>query len=170
MITIDFICFEKLFEVHAEIFKIRNIDNNLLKTEVLEQQVRVTNNSSMSFFEDTIFQPKQNSEGEKLINKINEFAIEKGLVIDNYWSHVHQPLESAGLHNHIPSILSFCYYVCVPIDSGSISFEFENGEAHTLYPQESHFFVFPSWVKHKVNKNLSNSVRISIAGNFKKAL
>jgi hypothetical protein len=166
MIEANFLEAITLFEVKAEVYKFEGIDNNLLKDEVLEQQTRMSNDPSFSFFEDTVFQPKPNGEGEKLIKKIDEFGINKGLIIKEYWSHIHQPLESAWLHHHKPYSLSFVYYVSVPNNSGSIVFEFENEQYYTLTPTESVFILFPSWVKHKVTKNLSDSIRISIAGNF----
>jgi hypothetical protein len=33
-------------------------------------------------------------------------------------------------------------------------------------PKESTFYLFPSWVKHRVERNESNDERISIAFNF----
>jgi len=159
-----------LLTLELEKYKISDIDNNLLKSEILQQQIRYHPDPSMSLFEDTIFEPKPNSEGEKLMSYIKVLGKERNLEIENYWTHVHKPLESCNTHNHHTSALSFCYYVNVPITmpySGILSFDFGDGGTTNLFPQQGDLFLFPAWINHRVSKNLSNNLRISLAGNFK---
>ena len=36
----------------------------------------------------------------------------------------------------------------------------------SIPPEDGILMLFPSWIKHKVNKNLSKDLRISISGNY----
>ena len=82
-------------------------------------------------------------------------------------------------HTHPGSILSGCFYVKVPENSGDLSFvrsdasscalTFANKASENTFllkPQPSRLYVFPPWLMHMVTLNESSQDRISIAFNF----
>ena len=125
----------------------------------------------ITYFEDTVFNPQPESEGRKLLDLLSIKFTQYNLRIAEQWSHIHQPLESTGLHHHRNdvTIYGFVYYVCVPANAGLLTFEFENGALTTIAPAEKELYMFPAWARHKVSKNLSREVRISVSGNLVRA-
>lgn len=154
--------------VEASKFIVEGFSKELLMEEVLASQDRLSPDPTLALFEDTVFRPSPWQEGARLLSEIDGIARMSGLRIMETWSQVHQPLESTGLHHHLGGGAShaFVYYVSVPEGAGMLTFEFEGGATHTIKPTEGELYVFPSWAKHKVSKNLSSSVRISISGNL----
>lgn len=90
-------------------------------------------------------------------------------------------------HNHPASVYSGVYYVKTPLDCGNIVFEhpaldvigyannnlmFKKWNSRTAaiwrkVPVENTMFLFPSWLKHGVEPNLSKEKRISISFNLR---
>lgn len=84
-----------------------------------------------------------------------------------------------------PSFFSGCFYVKVPKDSGNIVFmnttnaldyhicdmykEYNryNSARYTYVPKSGSLILFPSWITHFVEPNLSNEERVSIPFNIK---
>lgn len=155
-----------LFNITCNFFTGFNVNNDLLASEVVEQQTRVSYDVNSCLFEDTIFKPKTSSEGEKFLNQIKSFFDQSNLTMDSYWSQIHQPLESTNLHHHGDYDIAFVYYVKVPEKSGNLIFELER-LTHHITPKVGEMIIFPAWIKHKVTKNMSNDIRISISGNLK---
>lgn len=157
-----------LFHVSAHKFVVHGIDNVKLADEILKTQQRISNNPITTLFEDTVFDPQPESEGRRLLDLLAVKFTQYNLVINDQWSHIHQPLESTDLHNHQPHInlFAFVYYVQVPTNAGILAFEFENGALATIHPVVGELYMFPAWVKHKVSKNLSSGIRISVSGNL----
>ena len=107
------------------------------------------------------------------------------LELGNWWININGKHDYNLPHDHQNSILSGVYYVSVPDENmGDLvlhrgdNAEFfltskvqkEQTMANTSFIpcpiKESMFYLFPSWVKHSVERNESNSERISIAFNF----
>lgn len=107
------------------------------------------------------------------------------LILGNWWININGKYDYNHPHDHQNSVLSDTYYVSVPDDNmGDLvlhrqdNAEFfltskvkrEETMANTLSVQcpikESMFYLFPSWVKHSVDRNESDLERISIAFNF----
>lgn len=107
------------------------------------------------------------------------------LVLGNWWININGKHDYNMPHDHQNSILSGTYYVSVPeqnmgdlvLHRGDTAEFFltskvkrEQTMANALsiphQPKESVFYLFPSWVKHSVERNNTNSERISIAFNF----
>lgn len=130
---------------------------------------------------------------EKLFNDLTVFVNDVGarytgisnLVLGNWWININGKHDYNVPHDHQNSILSGVYYVSVPAENtGNLilhrgdTAEFfltskvqrEATMANALMvdcpPTESSFYLFPSWVKHSVERNESNQERISIAFNF----
>ena len=145
-----------------------DLNTVLISKEILSQKpIRLSDNPSHTFYEDYKFNPLPNSESENFVKLINKYYGDRYNLV-NIWSHIHKPLESTNTHTHIPSNLSFVYYIKVPKNSGKfvIDFTFINGPRIPISPVEGNLILFPSWLPHMVTKNLSKDIRISISGNL----
>jgi uncharacterized protein (TIGR02466 family) len=117
-------------------------------------------------------------------NCYNEIGI-SNLKFGNFWVNVNYPGAYNIAHDHQNSILSGVYYVSVPFDNmGDLvlhrgdnaeyflksNVERVSTKSNSLVavkkPIESVFYIFPSWVKHYVESNISPGDRISIAFNL----
>lgn len=130
---------------------------------------------------------------EDLFNDLNVFVNDvcarytgiNNLEIGNFWININGHHDYNLLHDHQNSILSGVYYVSVPRENmGDLvlhrgdNIEFfmnskvqreqtmANALSVTKQAKESTFYLFPSWIKHHVERNESNEERISIAFNF----
>jgi uncharacterized protein (TIGR02466 family) len=107
------------------------------------------------------------------------------LELGNFWININGKYDYNLSHDHQKSIISGVYYVSVPDENmGNLVLErgdnmeyFMTGDIqrettmansqHCIKPpQESTFYLFPSWIKHRVERNESDHKRISIAFNF----
>lgn len=157
-----------IFTVEITKFTVSGVDLVKLQEEILLTQERVSQDPTTPLFEDTIFKPAPFSESAKLLNQFEQVLSEGNLKIIEIWSQIHYPRESTNLHNHagFGFTHAFVYYVSAPEGAGLLVFEFENGAKYTIKPKINDMYVFPAWVKHKVCKNMSNAIRISISGNL----
>jgi uncharacterized protein (TIGR02466 family) len=130
---------------------------------------------------------------ETLFNDLNVFVNDvcarytgiSDLRLGNFWININGHHDYNLAHDHQKSILSGVYYVSVPKQNmgdlilergdnaeffltGDINREFTMANAsEAVKPaKESTFYLFPSWIKHRVERNESNEERISIAFNF----
>jgi hypothetical protein len=96
------------------------------------------------------------------------------------WMNRQKPGESLPLHDHFGSLLACTYYVKTydrcgdlllvdPRGGGWFNAEREGNIVGTKFkrirPEESKLVIFPSYVIHMVETNLSNETRISISSN-----
>lgn len=130
---------------------------------------------------------------QQLFNDLTEFVNDipvrytgiSNLILGNWWININGPYDYNTEHDHQNSILSGVYYVSVPKKNmGDLilhrgdSAEFfltskikkeptmANSTSATCPVEESKFYLFPSWVKHSVERNNTDSERVSIAFNF----
>jgi len=110
------------------------------------------------------------------------------LYVANYWININSPNSYNKSHCHPSSFLSGCLYIKVPDKNcGSIIFENPSCDLISSYmefyyklsdeysnlfplnwvhePIEGKCLIFPSWLKHSVEPNLSKEDRISISFN-----
>jgi hypothetical protein len=155
-------------KIDIELYSLE-FDTKQIAKEILSQPLnKWSEDPCNTSFEDYIFNPLPNSESLKLVEHLKNFAFSKNHIIEDIWSHVHQPLESTNTHDHGRLGFSFVYYVQVPKNSGKFAVDFRLGGRYILpIFKEGDLLLFPSWVPHLVTKNLSNDIRISISGNFK---
>ena len=125
------------------------------------------------------------------INKVSSsIGILSELDIGNLWININQYGNYNTPHHHAGSILSGTFYVKTPENCGNINFENPVGPLMESYLQYWHFtenelnclpwltsgamfpceenmmIIFPSWIKHSVDKNSNISEdRISISFN-----
>lgn len=114
---------------------------------------------------------------------VGNFTGVNTLRLGNFWVNINGPGDYNLVHDHQNSILSGVYYVEVPEgDSGNLVIErddtaefflgryrgagpFFNLE-HSFQPASGKLIMFPSWTKHRVERNNTQKERISIAFNF----
>ena len=118
----------------------------------------------------------------------NDLNINKSVFLKNTWININQKYNSNQIHTHSNSILSGVYYIKTPEKCGNIQFWHPAGDlidrdwhfilesnfnAYNTYnstqwwlpPEEGMLYIFPSWLKHSVDPNMSDKERISISFN-----
>jgi len=95
----------------------------------------------------------------------------------NYWTNVNEPLSKNDLHNHALHHYVACYYVQAK-GTGDLIFSnpanlLQQCHPHSPFvsliafePKEGDLYVWPGWVPHETEINLSNQQRINIAFNI----
>jgi uncharacterized protein (TIGR02466 family) len=103
--------------------------------------------------------------------------------ITTCWAIVNGKLASNSVHNHPNSILSGVYYLKAPENCGGIFFSDPRPASQMLIPpviefnlwtfpkvsykpREGTMLLFPSWLLHGVEMNMSEDVRISLSFNI----
>jgi len=106
------------------------------------------------------------------------------LKIANMWLNINYPHSYNKMHAHPRCCFASSFYVSVPENSGNIVFYNENDDIYNSLPQKwitrynvynsttwtlpvenNVFYVFPAWLKHRVETNKSKKDRISISIN-----
>ena len=111
------------------------------------------------------------------------FKFNKFLNISNIWFNINRYKDSNSKHMHPNSLLSGVFYSKVPDNSGDIKFfnsdsiitffsnvdmikcNKYNSFSYILKPETSFLHIFPSFLHHCVEPNLSNEERISFSFN-----
>mgnify|MGYP000609555720 CR=1 FL=1 len=109
----------------------------------------------------------------------------KSINISNMWININKPNTFNDIHNHDPFsgiALSGVFYVKVPCRSGNLKFydprgilcyakdmEYYNNSNSwfTVHSKENLLIIFPSWLEHSVEPNMSSDDRISISFNIR---
>jgi uncharacterized protein (TIGR02466 family) len=125
-------------------------------------------------------------EKSKRLFKIND-ELHQNFYIVNSWANVHTPGDWAQSHKHVNSLISGCYYLKTPAESGQIRFLKNAGhtnlfplstafdyndvnhvtsESWGITPKEGMILLFPSHLLHEVDKNNSKENRYSLAFNL----
>ena len=121
------------------------------------------------------------------INKVikdMEWDLDSQIIkISNMWSIINKGGAANARHHHGNSALSAAYYVKAPNNSGDIVFydprpapiylhpqarvpNSLNSMVNSISPSEGALVLFPSYLEHSVNENLSNEERIVISFNI----
>lgn len=130
---------------------------------------------------------------EQLFNELTVFVNDvpqrymgiSNLILGNWWININGKYDYNEQHDHQNSVLSGTYYVQVPEENmgdlilhrgdnaeffltSKVEREQTMANAMTIPcpVKESMFYLFPSCVKHSVERNNTDSERISIAFNF----
>jgi uncharacterized protein (TIGR02466 family) len=113
----------------------------------------------------------------------NKYKIKNKLHLANFWFNINRYKDFNLEHDHPGSILSGVYYVKTPNNSGNLIFK-NNSNRHLYFsdsslieyntlnntnyflpPQENCLHIFPSWLMHYVEPNLSKEDRVSFSFN-----
>tara|TARA_R100001015_G_C4579733_1_gene136440 strand:- start:202 stop:762 length:561 start_codon:yes stop_codon:yes gene_type:complete len=114
---------------------------------------------------------------------IKELRIKDHVKLHNYWFNVNGKGSFNRPHNHFGAIVSGVYYIDTPQDSGKLIFKNTypvheyyglnidgfnqyNSTEWNIQPKENLCVLFPSYLTHYVESNLSNKDRISISFNY----
>ena len=120
---------------------------------------------------------------EKVMNDMNWEKQKQSVNINNMWAIINTGGSTNLRHQHGNSTISGAYYVRAPINSGDIVFydprpapvysypkalgpNALNAQINGISPKEGVLVLFPSYVDHSVNENLSNEERIVISFNI----
>ena len=112
----------------------------------------------------------------------SEYTGVNKLYVGNYWFITNKKYDYNNQHHHLGSFLSCAYYVKAPRKSGNIIlYRDDHGEyyfgskvgvsdyttiAKAFEPKEGMLLVFPSWLLHSVEQNLSDEDRVVLSINF----
>ena len=121
---------------------------------------------------------------EKVMTDMNWDKEKQIAKINNMWAIVNTGGSANLRHQHGNSTISGAYYVRAPMNSGDIVFydprpapvyshpnttnpNFLNAQVNGVSPKEGALVLFPSFLDHSVNENISNSERIVISFNIR---
>ena len=93
----------------------------------------------------------------------------KSLFLFEQWGHIHFKNMSTNMHDHRGADFSAVTYLSGPEGSGANQF-FPNplhDYSYIISPKKGMFLLFPGWIPHSVNRNLSSEPRVSVSFNFK---
>lgn len=166
---------QQLLEV---IYQIKAMDPGHVASNVLGWH------SKINLFEIARFQPFK-----QLVDKaVSECAEALGygkvkISAANCWVNISPKYASNKIHDHANCLFSGVYYVKTPKNCGNLMF-YDPRSARTFYKpnvpnftpytadavayavEEGALLIFPSWLKHGVEPNMSDEDRISISFNY----
>jgi len=120
---------------------------------------------------------------EQVITDMNWEKQKQSININNMWAIINTGGSANLRHQHGNSTISGAYYVRAPENSGDIVFydprpapvytypkavnpNLLNAQVNGISPKEGALVLFPSYLDHSVNENLSNEERIVISFNI----
>lgn len=120
---------------------------------------------------------------EKVMEDMNWEKDKQSVKITNMWAIINTGGSKNSRHQHGNSSISGAYYVRAPKKCGDIVFydprpaavfsyptslssNFLNAQVNGISPKEGGLILFPSYVDHSVNENLSDNERIVISFNI----
>ena len=122
----------------------------------------------------------------KIENAIDDLGWDKqknNIKITSMWSIINNKAASNGRHIHANNYISAAYYVKAPLNCGDIVFYDPrdaktirkpiltkpnqlNSEVVSVVPQEGLLVLFPSYLHHSVNPNISENERVVVSFNI----
>ena len=171
-----------------------NLDNKLFENAVVEwsqkdKGIKRTNmkgwHSETDMHKIPVFKPLVN----ELFKMQNEIFKEEFLtsepILGNMWANINPPGGYNRPHLHPNCHYSGVYYIKAPKKSGQIVFNDPRTASHMVMPNriketppshlwreirvdplEGRIIIFPAWLWHCVEPNLSEEIRISVSFNF----
>ena len=120
---------------------------------------------------------------EQVITDMNWEKQKQSININSMWAIINTGGSANLRHQHSNSTISGAYYVRAPKNSGDIVFydprpapaytypiavnpNLLNAQVNGISPKEGALVLFPSYLDHSVNENLSNEERIVISFNI----
>ena len=85
------------------------------------------------------------------------------LECSNFWLNVYEKGDYAETHHHWPCQFSFAYFV--ECDENHPPLVFTDSE-YEVPPVEGTYVAFPAYMNHRVDKNTTDRVRITLSGNY----
>ena len=120
---------------------------------------------------------------EKVMTDMNWEKEKQSVKISNMWAIINTGGSTNSKHQHGNSTISAAYYVRAPENCGDIVFydprpapvfyypralgsNLLNAQVNSITPKEGALVLFPSYLDHSVNENLSSDERIVISFNI----
>ena len=136
------------------------------------------NNENVIFFVNSI-----SSKIKKAMDDMGWDHLNNKIHLSNMWSIINNTGASNTMHMHSNCFLSAAYYVKAPINCGEIVFYDHrqarlvrkpknkiinnlNAEEIKIEPKDGLLVLFPNYLYHSVNENLSNEERVVISFNI----
>jgi uncharacterized protein (TIGR02466 family) len=112
------------------------------------------------------------------------FNLNEKLKLGNIWININRHKDSNLQHAHPFSKISGVFYIKAPKNSGNLvfinphpienylrtknidNFNHFNSKIWSIPPEENILYLFPSWLEHRVDMNLSKEERISVSFNL----
>ena len=171
-----------------------DFDFDKLKDFCLEEQTkndgrRYSNDGGWQSFDydmkkNKILSPLYKNINNKLKEIQKQFNTDNNIEITNAWININKKGNKNHAHIHPKSLLSGVVYISSNDYSGNLVFSRNDGYKHYLSAEETNLkmfiqtavsykpevgkiIIFPSWIEHYVEENLSDEVRISLSFNTK---
>ena len=120
---------------------------------------------------------------ENVMTDMNWEKERQSVKISNMWAIINRGGSTNSRHQHGNSTISAAYYVRAPENCGDIVFydprpapvfcyptaissNLLNAQVNSITPKDRSLILFPSYIDHSVNENLSNDERIVISFNI----
>ena len=171
-----------------------NLDNRLFEKEIIEWSkkdpgVKKTNRNGWHSQTDMhtipVFKPLVDVLFEMQFEIYNQEWLDRSPRLGNMWANINPPGGYNAPHIHPNSLFSGVYYVKAPPNSGALVCNEPRAGAQLnmpvrkpgkppkelwrevhLEPKEGRIIMFPFYLWHCVEPNLSNDIRISVSFNF----
>lgn len=121
------------------------------------QPVRHGQPNIYSWFEPTL---------QKIIAATKELTGNDNIYVPAWWFNIGKPDQEYRLHSHKLLWRVGVYYVYVPENSGALELLTEDNTVVTFDPKPGDFVIFPGRIWHRVLRNRSQQLRISVAFEF----
>ena len=185
--------FAELFSTPVWKLEIEGIDNKSIAEYVYELESKSSGAyiSNRGGWHSSDIQEPYPDAVNNLFSGLQEFVLTKtspltginDLKVGNFWFNINRKGDYNISHDHQKSILSAVYYIQVQAENTG-NLIIERNDASTFFlgryrnqsqfasqslsvnPQESLCYIFPAWTKHSVERNESDTDRISVALNF----
>jgi uncharacterized protein (TIGR02466 family) len=167
--------------------ELSSIEESILRIRDNEKGVSISNAGG---WQSKGYSAKEKFFMSSLISRINlevagvyeDLGINKEPQLGNFWFNVNEKYDYNHTHNHPGSYISAVLYVKAPDNCGQIVFErpdpfhdwihesipMDNNVAKIFQqPRDKMLLIFPAYIRHYVEMNMSDSQRISIAFNYK---
>ncbi len=148
-----------------------NVNNDLLMNDITQHQERIDANPEDTHYEDIKFPGSDTcmhfmGEVERSVMAYAKQNVE----LTGIWTHKTEPNGSTAFHSHTNSLYSFVYYPEHKDGQGDLHFTvFVNDMPRfekVIQPKAGMLLVFDSRVSHYTGKNITDTDRYSISGNF----
>jgi uncharacterized protein (TIGR02466 family) len=121
------------------------------------------------------------------INQIieNRYKLDKEIKLSNFWININGKYAYNTEHSHPKTLFSAVFYIehepemgnlimvrgdkeisMFNTDYGIVGINAVMGDEYTFKPKKNKLIVFPGWYRHRVESNMLDKERISIAMNF----
>ncbi len=128
--------------------------------------------SDITFKENFIEKYKLTKFKKELTWHVNQYHQNKNFSIESSWMTVFKKYNYGHIHDHGGNDISGVYYFKTNSQDGNFFFESPYPLDDTrvqIGPQPGMIVLFPSWLRHGIQTNLTDNVRMSLSFNIKLA-